>query len=98
MRKSLALLLLLIFSGQLTARRLPVSETGSLAFTHVTVIDMTGAPPKADMTVVVSGNRIITIGPTGNARIPREAQIIDATGKFLIPGLWGICTITYMRR
>lgn len=88
MRKSLALLLLLIFTGQLTAQRLPVTEPGSLAFTHVTVIDMTGAPPKSDMTVVISGNRIMTISQAGKARIPKEAQIIDATGKFLIPGLW----------
>lgn len=55
---------------------------------HVTVIDMTGARPKPDMTVVVTGNRIKALGQTGKIRIPKEAQIIDATGKFLIPGLW----------
>src|SRR6266576_3404247 len=35
----------------------------SFAFAHVTVIDMTGAPPQSDMTVVVTGNRIATLGP-----------------------------------
>jgi len=89
MRKSLALLLLLVaFATPLTARRLPFTEPGSLAFTHVTVIDMTGAPPKSDMTVVVTGNRIAAVGQTGKIRIPKDAQVIDATGKFLIPGLW----------
>src|SRR5688572_27924234 len=88
MRKSYALLLLLIFAGQLTAQRLPVKEAGPLAFTHVTVIDMTGTPPKPDMTVVVTGNRITALGQTGKIRIPKEAQIINAAGKFLIPGLW----------
>src|SRR5437899_2608267 len=36
---------------------------GSFAFTHVTVIDMTGAPPQSDMTVVVTGHRIARTEP-----------------------------------
>ncbi|HYU53761.1 MAG TPA: hypothetical protein VEK37_12500, partial [Gemmatimonadaceae bacterium] len=60
----------------------------SFAFTHVTVIDMTGAPPQADMTVVVTGNRIATLGPSRVVRIPKGGITLDATGKFLIPGLW----------
>ena len=86
MRKSLSLFLLLIFVNQTTAQQLP----STLAFTHVTVIDMTGAPPKSDMTVVVAGDRITDLGPSGQVRIPQGAQVIDATGKFLIPGLWDI--------
>ncbi len=88
MRKALALLSLLVFASQFITRRPPVPELTSLAFTHVTVIDMTGAPPKSDMTVVVTSNRISALGQTGKIRIPKEAQVIDATGKFLIPGLW----------
>ena len=88
MRKSLSLFLLLLLVTQTTAKRLPRSEASTLAFTHVTVIDMTGTPPKPDMTVVVTGDRITDLGPSGKVRIPRGAQIIDATGKFLIPGLW----------
>jgi hypothetical protein len=88
LKKSSALLLLLLFVSQLIAQRLPVTQPTSLAFTHVTLIDMTGAPPKPDMTVMVIGNRITALGQTGKVRIPKEAQIIDATGKFLIPGLW----------
>ena len=59
-----------------------------LAFTHVTVIDMTGSPPTANMAVVITQNRITAIAQTGTVRIPEEAEVIDATGKFLIPGLW----------
>jgi len=88
MRKLLPLFLLLVFASQLIAQRSVVAEPGSLAFTHVTVIDMTGAPPKSDMTVVVTGNRITALGHAGKVRIPLGAQIINATGKFLIPGLW----------
>lgn len=88
MRKILPLFLLLIFVSQLAARRLPSTEPTSLAFTHVTVIDMTGAPPKPDMTVVVTGSRITDLGQAGKVRLPKGAQVINATGKFLIPGLW----------
>ena len=60
----------------------------ALVFTHVTVIDATGAPAKPDMTVVVRGDRIEALGKTGKITVPRNAQVVDATGKFLIPGLW----------
>lgn len=59
-----------------------------LVITHVVVIDATGALPQPDMTVIVEGNRIKRLGKTGKVRIPKGAQVIDAKGKFLIPGLW----------
>lgn len=59
-----------------------------LVFHHVTVIDATGAPARADMTVIVSGQHIVALGKSGRVRIPAGAQVIDATGKFLLPGLW----------
>ena len=49
---------------------------------------MTGAAPKPDMTVVIKGNRITALGRTGQVHVPRGALIVDAAGKFLIPGLW----------
>ena len=55
-----------------------------LAFTHVTVIDCTGDPPKPDMTVVVTGDRIAAIGKTGDVVIPKDARVIDASGKFML--------------
>ena len=64
------------------------SAAPSLALTHVTVIDATGAPAKPDMTVVVSGDRIVELGKSADIHLARDARVIDATGKFLIPGLW----------
>jgi imidazolonepropionase-like amidohydrolase len=60
----------------------------SVAFTHVTVIDATGSPAKANMTVVITGDRIAAIGRTGSVSLPDGARVVAATGKFLIPGLW----------
>jgi imidazolonepropionase-like amidohydrolase len=52
------------------------------------VIDMTGAPPGPDRTVVVTGSRITALGKSGEVPVPKGAQVIDAAGKFMIPGLW----------
>jgi len=59
-----------------------------LAFTHVTVIDTTGAPSLSDMTVVVEGKRIVEMGKSAEIQPPRKARIVEARGKYLIPGLW----------
>jgi hypothetical protein len=88
MTKILILLVIILFPGSIVAQTESVSTTESLAFTHVTVIDMTGAAPKPDMTLVVVGNRIAALGKAGKIRVPKNAQVIDATGKFLISGLW----------
>jgi imidazolonepropionase-like amidohydrolase len=59
----------------------------ALAITHVTLIDMTGAEPLVDQTVVIAKQRIAAIGAANSIAIPRGAKILDATGKFLMPGL-----------
>src|SRR5215813_1760073 len=85
MKKLSASLLLLFFLRSVPAQQ---PRKAMLAFTHVTLIDMTGTPPKPGMTVVITGNRITSIGRVGKARLPSGAKVIDASGKFLIPGLW----------
>ena len=59
----------------------------ALAITHVTVIDATGSPPQPDRTVLIVDQHIVTIAPSKSTGIARSAQTLDATGKFLIPGL-----------
>ena len=59
-----------------------------VAITHATVIDVTGARSRPDMTVVVSGDRITAMGPAASTRVPAGARLVDGKGKFLIPGLW----------
>lgn len=53
---------------------------------NVTVIDGTGRAPVAGATVVIEGDRIASVG-TQNITPPPGARVIDASGKFLIPGL-----------
>jgi len=62
-------------------------EQQVLALSHVTLIDGTGASARRDMTVVVTGDRITTIGKSTRVRLPTNAVVVDATGKYLIPGI-----------
>ena len=65
---------------------LPFCYAQTLIFEHSTVIDATGAPPKTNFTVVVADGRIASVTEQP-VEIPGAIRI-DATGKFLIPGLW----------
>ncbi|MDQ3749164.1 MAG: amidohydrolase family protein [Acidobacteriota bacterium] len=87
MTKALALMLIILLPT-FAAQMKPMSESQPLVLNNITVIDMMGAQPEPNMTVVVVGNRITAFGKAGKVRFPKNAQTIDATGKFLIPGLW----------
>jgi len=75
----------------------PIRDPRPLAFTHVNVIDATGAPAQPDMTVVVSGDRITGLGKSGRVTIPANAQVTNAKNQFMIPGLWEMHTHAFMR-
>ena len=59
----------------------------TFAITHVTVIDPADSSVSPDSTVIVNKNKIAAVGPSSTTPIPAGATLIDAAGKFLIPGL-----------
>src|SRR5215212_3608262 len=58
-----------------------------VALTHVRVIDGTGAPAREDQTIIIRDGRIAAIGASPSVAPPAGAQIIELTGKSVIPGL-----------
>jgi imidazolonepropionase-like amidohydrolase len=90
MRKTFAFLL--IFLPTLVFGQGDKNLVNRLVFLNVTLIDMRSEKPRSGMTVVVDGDRIAKIGR--NIKIPKAAEVVDATGKFLIPGLWDSYTYT----
>jgi hypothetical protein len=66
--------------AQATQSRILVIDGGTL-------IDGTGAAPVRDAQVVIEGERIRGVGRKGQPP-PAGAQVIDAAGKFIVPGLW----------
>ncbi len=65
------------------------SSASKLVIENATLIDA-ATLVRESMTVVVQGDEISSIEKSGskNITIEREDKVIDATGKFMIPGLW----------
>jgi imidazolonepropionase-like amidohydrolase len=57
------------------------------AFVDVTVVPIDRDRTIAGQTVVVTGDRIVAIGPTASTQVPAGATRIEGRGKFLMPGL-----------
>jgi imidazolonepropionase-like amidohydrolase len=51
------------------------------------VIDGTGAAPLDNSTIVIRDGRIVAIGPSASTSAPDGAEIVDYSGKTIIPGL-----------
>jgi predicted amidohydrolase YtcJ len=64
------------------------AQTSPTAIEHVTVVDVVAGVAKPDMTVVVAGNKIASVGPASSVTMPKGTRAVDGRGKFLIPGLW----------
>src|SRR5580658_141696 len=86
-RRRVSGLALLVFSAILLACSCSSAPPPSLAITHVTLIDGTGAAALPDMTVLIADERIAAIGPSPSVSISRSTKTLDATGKVLMPGL-----------
>jgi imidazolonepropionase-like amidohydrolase len=63
------------------------------AFTGATLFPIAG-PPVKDGALVVQGGRIVAVGARSSVTIPADAEVIDCTGKTIIPGL--ICTHSHI--
>jgi len=55
--------------------------------TGATLINPTPAAPVSNAVIVITGSRITQVGTAASVKPPAGAQVIDATGKFVIPGL-----------
>jgi|SRR5712671_4374567 len=91
-RTTLALLALAVVSLQSpvtgqspVSSQSPVASPRATAIAHVNVVDVAAGTVAADMTVLINGDRITTVG---KAAAPAGAQVVDGRGKYLIPGLW----------
>ncbi|MGA7315276.1 MAG: amidohydrolase family protein [Silvibacterium sp.] len=65
-----------------------VSPAQMLVITGATLEDSTGAPPVKDSVILIEDGVITAAGPRSRVRIPAGAKVLDASGKFAIPGLW----------
>ncbi len=63
------------------------SDADILVIEGGTLIDGNGGPPVRDTLIIIRGNRIETVSSSGLASYPADAQVLNADGKFVLPGL-----------
>lgn len=63
-----------------------LAQQGAVALVGATLIDGNGGPPVPDVTLLVRDGRIAAIGPRGSVRVPGDARVVDAGGRFATPG------------
>ena len=67
----------------------------SLTFIHANVVDVATGQIQPNMTVVIAGQRIARVSPFTKT-LPRAGRVVDATGQYLMPGLWDMHTHVYL--
>jgi imidazolonepropionase-like amidohydrolase len=64
----------------------PAAASGVTAITGASVLGAGGAAVP-DAVIVLEGSRIARVGPRATTTVPSAATIVDARGKFVVPGL-----------
>ena len=59
-----------------------------LAIVGATLEDSTGAAQLNDSVILIEGGVITAVGPRSDVSIPKDATILDASGRYAVPGLW----------
>jgi imidazolonepropionase-like amidohydrolase len=94
-RLSAALVLAALLPAPAHAQEVPGSplspfvavEAGTVALTHVRLLDGTGTSAAEDQTILLDGTRIEAVGPSGSVDVPKDAQVLDLSGHTVIPGM-----------
>lgn len=85
--KPFRLALLIAFYFVLAVRVDAAGFASVKALTGATIVSLDGGAPIQDAVVLVAGEKITAIGSANEVNIPADAEVIDASGTWLIPGL-----------
>src|SRR5689334_16787905 len=96
MKILLSSLLIIVLVASASAQKLSLREvnkvarppaTSVIAIVGATLIDGTGGPVVTDSTVIIRGERIVAVGKRDVVKVPSDAEVVDAQGLTLVPGL-----------
>ncbi len=87
MKLRIALLAVFLIAGCSRAR-----AQSAMAVTGATVIDVRDGSRTTNAVIVIEAGRISAVGAARDVRIPSGARVVDARGKYVIPGLWDLHT------
>src|SRR6266550_1940753 len=77
----------LTMSGATAQQPGAAAQQRTLVLEGGTLIDGTGRAPIPDAVVVVQGTRITAVGRRGQVPVPANANVINVTGRTILPGL-----------
>src|SRR6202142_2549010 len=86
-RKSIAITVATLALAIAFLPRVMGQQADVLVIDGGTLIDGTGAAPVPNSVIVIENGKIASAGSRSNVRVPAGARVIDAKGKFLVPGL-----------
>lgn len=66
---------------------IPAAQNRVLVLQGATLIDGTGRPPVQNAVIVIEGGRIKAVGTRGQVSTPAGAQVINLSGRTVLPGL-----------
>ena len=84
--RATAVVFLLVLAAAAVLTPTGASAYSSLVFTHATIIDVRTGHLVRDQTIVITNDRITAL--SHQAEVPAGARIVNAAGKFVIPGMW----------
>ncbi|HSF17291.1 MAG TPA: amidohydrolase family protein [Vicinamibacteria bacterium] len=70
-------------------------QAPTIVLSGVQVVDGTGAPAKADQTIVIENGKIAAIGPSSSVSVPAGAERLELSGHTVIPGIVGVHNHTF---
>lgn len=70
----------------------PASVSPGIAILGVNVVDLEAGVVRPDQTILIIGDTIAAIGPSGAVAVPAGTRRLEGHGRYLIPGLWDMHT------
>ena len=81
----IAVLGIFVISAALSVRT--PTQARLIVLDNARVIDGTGKPPIERARIVIENDRILQIGPSGETPQPAQADVVDLSGRTIVPGL-----------
>lgn len=63
---------------------------GALLIRNARLFDPVSLSVRPGSSVLIRGERIVRVGPDAEVEAPADAELLDAAGRFLMPGLWDV--------
>ncbi len=85
--KNFCIALILVVTASFVGLSQAAESPSIKAIVGGTVVDLDGKAPIRDAVILIEGEKIVAIGNAADIPVPDTAQLIDAKGTWLIPGL-----------